>query len=307
MLASRRLRLIEKRRELCLGAFAAAGVGQHDQVKEGGGQHRALGVMRSGRISSTITSSRGVIHRGTASAQDRDTPVVVPVVQDALEDVDVATGRDRREEVALDELATIGHALLGEVRLRELEHSGPFQQDAGDLRTVSQDLRHQGSRSTSDIDEGPRAAQDVGSGELASHGQGSSHHAGRCAGLRLRVRRVVLEQRGAVDAVECRLAGADGVQQLAERAIHLLAEVDHDVAHAAGCAARSAAAASLDAKRPSSSSQKTPAATSARRTRRSCDARTPTASAIASASSGCGSSTSATPSFAATYNACESW
>ena len=45
-----------------------------------------------------------------------------------------------------------------------------------------------------------------------------------------------------------------------------------------GAPARSAAAASLDAKRPSSSSQKTPAATSARRTRRSCDARAPTAS-----------------------------
>ena len=100
---------------------------------------------------------------------------------------------------------------------------------------MSQDLRHQGPRPTADIDDGPRAAQDVGRGELASHGQGPSQHAGRRARLRLRVRRVVLEQGRAVDAVERRLAGANGVQQLAERVIHLLAEVDDGVAHAAGC------------------------------------------------------------------------
>jgi hypothetical protein len=79
---------------------------------------------------------RGFVHCGTAVAQDGDALVVVPVMQDALEEVDVATGRDRRE-VALNELAPIGHALLGEISLRELEHSGPFQQDTGDLRMVS--------------------------------------------------------------------------------------------------------------------------------------------------------------------------
>ena len=89
----------------------------------------AAAVMRSGRISSTIDEPRGVVHRGAAGAQDRHAPLVVPVVQDALEDVDVAAGRDRREEVALDELAAIGHALLGEVGLRERERARPFEQE----------------------------------------------------------------------------------------------------------------------------------------------------------------------------------
>src|SRR6185436_10640003 len=93
--------------------------------------------------------SAAVIHCRAAIAQDGDTPAVVPVVQDALEDVDVATGRDRREEVALDELASFGHALLGEVFLCEREHSWAFQQHAGDLRAPSQDLRYQGSGPTS--------------------------------------------------------------------------------------------------------------------------------------------------------------
>ena len=109
--------------------------------------------MRSGRDQLDDHQSRGVIHRGAARPQDGDAPVVVPVVQDALEDIDVATARDRREEVALDELATIGHPLLGEVLLRELEHARPFQQDAGDLRMMPQDLGHQGSRPASDIDD----------------------------------------------------------------------------------------------------------------------------------------------------------
>ena len=42
-------------------------------------------------------------------------------------------------------------------------------------------------------------------------------------------------KRSAEDDVERRLAGADGMQQLAERAVHLLAEVDDHVAQAARC------------------------------------------------------------------------
>ena len=43
------------------------------------------------------------------------------------------------------------------------------------------------------------------------------------------MRRVVAEQRLSVDLLECRLTGLDRVQQLAERAIHLPAEVHDDI------------------------------------------------------------------------------
>jgi hypothetical protein len=152
-----------------------------------------------------------------------------------LSSVDIATRRDRGEEVSLPELATVGDALLGEISMGEREHPRPLDQHATDLRPVTQHLAQEGSRPTSDIDERPGLAHDAGRRELGSHGQGSSQHARRRARLRLRVRGVVLEQRSAVDEVERRLAAADGMQKLAERAIHLLAEVDDHIAHAARC------------------------------------------------------------------------
>ena len=183
---------------------------------------------------------------------------------------------------------------------------GPFQQDTGDLRTVSQDLRHQGSRPPSDIDDDPRAAQDVGSGELAGRRQGSRQHAGRRARLRLRVRRVVLEQRSAVDTVECRLARTDGVQQLAERAIHLLAEADDDVAHAAGRAGAQRRSRVVGREAPvlelaedAGCDERAKDAAQLRRAR-------PDRTRDGLGSQRLAASTSATPSFAATYSACES-
>ena len=225
--------LIEQLRELCLGALAPTRVREHDQIEQGGRQHGAARCHALRQEQLDDRQPRGLTHRGAATLQDGDASLVVPVVQDALEHVDVATRRDRREEVALHELAAIGDALLREISLGELEHPRPLDQHATRSRTVTQHLRQDGSRPTSDIDERPGVTQDIGLRELDGHGQGSRQHACRRARLHLRVRGVVLEQGSAEDGVERRLARADGMQQLAERAVHLLAEVDDHVAHAA--------------------------------------------------------------------------
>ena len=92
-----------------------------------------------------MIASRVLPHCGAAVAQDGDAAFVVPVVQDALEHVEVAARRDRREEVPLHERAAVADPLLVEVPPCELEHAGPLEQDAPDLRTVTQDLRQERS------------------------------------------------------------------------------------------------------------------------------------------------------------------
>jgi len=70
------------------------------------------------------------VHRGPAVPQDRHTAAIIPVVQDALEQIQVAAGGNGSEEVVGHELATSGDAVRGRVAAGKSQHPQAFAEHA---------------------------------------------------------------------------------------------------------------------------------------------------------------------------------
>src|SRR5882724_8455741 len=97
--------------------------------------------------------SRCLRHHLSAAPQDDHTLLVIPIVQNELQYQRVSTGRDRFEERAGDEAATVTHA-------GRIEHAGGSPDD---VRSTEEDAVQRGiqlqyarqeiARATADIDE----------------------------------------------------------------------------------------------------------------------------------------------------------
>src|SRR5262249_15306792 len=92
-------------------------------------------------------------HGATTVFEDRDAVLVVPVVYDPGQDVDVASARDRLEEVAGHELASPCDARLGEEISGGSDYAGPVEQDAARRRCGSEDRGEERARPAPHIDD----------------------------------------------------------------------------------------------------------------------------------------------------------
>ncbi len=97
-------RLAEQRAELGLGALAGAEQQQHVQVHPDR-RGLVLRALREDRVDDEHARVLG--HRGADGGEDAQRVSVVPVVQDAAEQVGVGAGRDGVEEVADDALGPV--------------------------------------------------------------------------------------------------------------------------------------------------------------------------------------------------------
>src|SRR5438132_5710108 len=103
----------EERFELGPRALAARpGEHEHEQV-EAAGQLVLLATVRVEQVLDDKQAAAGR-HPLAHVGEDGDAPLVVPVVEDGLQDVEVAAVGDRREEVARDQLAAIGDPPRGD-------------------------------------------------------------------------------------------------------------------------------------------------------------------------------------------------
>lgn len=67
-------------------------------------------------------------HDPSAAREDAQAAIVVPIVQELRQEIGVAAGRDRGEEIALDDGAAVGEPGLGEVTPRPRRHGGRLQE-----------------------------------------------------------------------------------------------------------------------------------------------------------------------------------
>ena len=72
-------------------------------------------------------------HRFPASLQDLDGPLVVPVVQDELQEVEVGR-RHRLEEVAANHRSAFGRPALRDLGRRVVDDVGPIEDDPVQFR-----------------------------------------------------------------------------------------------------------------------------------------------------------------------------
>src|SRR5262245_56256679 len=85
-------------------------------------------ALRQHGIEDNETTRAG--HGCPHGAQDPGRVRVVPVMDDPLQNVRVATRRDELEEAPADKLAPVGHATLGEEGARGLDDAREVDQDA---------------------------------------------------------------------------------------------------------------------------------------------------------------------------------
>ena len=152
------------------------------------------------------------MHRGTADGEDAQRILVVPVVQDAREQVGVRAHRNRLEEVALD-------ARGGDVLACRLHRPGAVDERRLDVRRRFDDRREQDAATAADVDQAREAREVVGRDDVARLLLGAPGHRGLEGGLLLGVGREVVEERRAVRALERRPAVPDRVEQTGRAAV----------------------------------------------------------------------------------------
>lgn len=74
-----------------------------------------------------------------AALEDRERALIVPVVNDVLEEVGVAAARDLLEEVAADGLASLGQLALRDSPLRPLRRGGQIEDHSAESGILVQD------------------------------------------------------------------------------------------------------------------------------------------------------------------------
>ena len=156
-------------------------------------------------------------HRGAAAAKNRQCALVVPVVNDLLDQIDVTTARDAFEEVAARERAAFREALgrdplargTGQMRLVEQHASG-----AGQPREQGE---QKGAEASAYVDD--RAlAEAPGIADGAVFRRAATRHRRVEHGADVGMAREVLEVRHPEHRVEGRRSGANAVREALPRA-----------------------------------------------------------------------------------------
>src|SRR5262249_27848741 len=151
-----------------------------------------------------MQASVGRGHGTPASSEDRGAPRVVPVVQDALEEVSVGTGGNGREEIARSELAAIIDTGIREMRARRSNGVGQVEEDSAHVRMRGEDRRNEMTVAAADIDDAGRAGEiDFGRDRLRDRSRQVAHRTsegGSCARILLEVAKVVAVARAAASA-----------------------------------------------------------------------------------------------------------
>ena len=161
-------RLPEERGVLVERALPTAGRDEHVQVRE---LRRRRLVRRRRAGARRGAASRPARSPARHALQDRDRLLVLPVVDDRLQDVGVAARGNGLEEVAADHLAPLGQLGAGDdVRLVEEDPAGLRGYDRGSsARNVAVAAAHVDDRARSGRSPRPRAPTSVSAAGLACH------------------------------------------------------------------------------------------------------------------------------------------
>ena len=160
------------------GAFAAAGVGEHVDVPLQG-----EGRLAAGRYDTLDDEQLAVRCHGLAAAlQQLQALLVFPVVQDARQQVDIASGRNGGEEVATDHLAAIGESVLAQPVPRRRDDVRDFEDDTGQVRVRRENGGQQRAVAPADVDDGARSGEVVDVRELGEEGAPRRHRTVEDAG-----------------------------------------------------------------------------------------------------------------------------
>ena len=114
--------------------------------------------------------------RAATVAQDGGAPVVVPVVDYALQRIGVSAGRNRVEEGACDELASLRQPHLRQLHPRPLDRVGHVEQHALDPGMRIEDCREQRPVSTADINDPAHTGEVVHTDDLVCDDAGHLDH-----------------------------------------------------------------------------------------------------------------------------------
>ena len=173
-------------------------------------------------------------HRVAHVREDVAGALVVPVVDNVLEQIDVGTGRHGLVEVARRELDAVGDTICIELRGRVLEHIGRVEEDAARLRVRLQDRGERMAIPAGDIGDHAGLREVVGRKDRRDRGVREARHGAPEGGAEFGVlAEQVGEERRAVHLLPHRLAGLDGVEQAAPHApVRLGPDPQHQVAHA---------------------------------------------------------------------------
>jgi len=95
----------------------------------------------------------GPAHGVAAVAEDRQAPPVVPIVEDALEQVGVRSDGEAFEEIAANHLTPVRHVGRPQNGIRFSHHLRLVEEDAPQGRIRSNDGRQQNSLTAADVDQ----------------------------------------------------------------------------------------------------------------------------------------------------------
>src|SRR4051812_48070121 len=149
------VRRSEEFRVLLLRPFLAAVYEQHREIEQLAGMRDVPWGDRP--LDEEETSV--VPHRPTAVAQQHESTLVGPVVDDALEQVDLPAGGDLLEEVTAHERATLSEPRSGQLLAGGLGHVRRVVDDSCHVCMGAQDRAQIRAVATTDVDDTPHAGE----------------------------------------------------------------------------------------------------------------------------------------------------
>jgi hypothetical protein len=152
-------------------------------------------------------------HRFAATGEDLVGGSVVPIVDDAGEEIGVAAGWDGGEEVAVDAFGAAGETGGGEARGRLFDGARAVEEDTVEGRGCEEDRFEENTGTATDVDEATERSERVGGDDGGGFLAGAVGHGTLEGGSEGRIAIEVGKEGFAVDQIEWGAADADGVEE----------------------------------------------------------------------------------------------
>src|SRR5262249_51758630 len=222
---------VEERSELIFRALPATGAYQHVNIVGGGTPTLVRRIDAQWINAFDEQQFARAVHRPAAALEDRLSALVIPVMDNVLEDIGIATARHLAEEVATEHVAAILQPTLSYQFPGPLGNVGLLEEDSTQGTVGLQNAGQQCPVAATDVDDDAKCREVVSARNRNGDLSGETRHGLVEVGGFVGMHGHIGERVHSEDAIERRIAGLDAVEEITPCLIGNTPEKQRDGMH----------------------------------------------------------------------------